>query len=191
MKKPRFVIFHGTGGNPNENWFPWLRNQLASKGFQVDVPTFPTPEGQTLTNWKAAFLNQIASVTDNMILIGHSMGVGMILRVLEETEQSVQAVFLVSGWDGLLGSSEFDPLIESFYTKPFDYTRIRQQIRAGFAYHGDDDPYVPLQMAQDLAHNLGIDLTVIPEGGHLNPEQGYLEFPRLLQDLENFVTEVI
>ena len=46
--KSDIFIFHGTGGYPKENWFPWLKQQLEIKGFNVTVPQFPTPEGQSV-----------------------------------------------------------------------------------------------------------------------------------------------
>ena len=48
-------IFHGTGGYPEENWFPWLKRELESLDYKVIVPQFPTPENQTLENWFAIF----------------------------------------------------------------------------------------------------------------------------------------
>ena len=48
-------LIHGAYGNPNENWFPWLKKQLENKRNKVIIPTFPTPEGQTLENWNKIF----------------------------------------------------------------------------------------------------------------------------------------
>ena len=45
------IIIHGTYGNPDENWFPWLKIELEKIGYQVYVPTFPTPENQNLEAW--------------------------------------------------------------------------------------------------------------------------------------------
>lgn len=47
----KFVIIHGSYGNPTENWFPGLAKSLRNEGSEVLIPIFPTPEGQTLFNW--------------------------------------------------------------------------------------------------------------------------------------------
>jgi predicted alpha/beta hydrolase family esterase len=41
-------IIHGSYGNPDENWFPWLKKELEQEGHKVFVPKFPTPEDQSL-----------------------------------------------------------------------------------------------------------------------------------------------
>ena len=48
-------IFHGTGGYPEENWFPWLKRELESLDCKAIVPQFPTPQNQTLENWLKVF----------------------------------------------------------------------------------------------------------------------------------------
>ena len=39
MKK--VVIIHGANGSPEENWFPWLKKELETKGIEVIIPQFP------------------------------------------------------------------------------------------------------------------------------------------------------
>ncbi len=44
-------IFHGTGGNPQGNWFPWLKKKLEQKHCQVLVLKFPNPETPSFIAW--------------------------------------------------------------------------------------------------------------------------------------------
>src|SRR5450631_4394401 len=37
----RAIIFHGTGGHPEYCWYPWLGQQLAGRGYAVDIPHYP------------------------------------------------------------------------------------------------------------------------------------------------------
>jgi uncharacterized protein len=181
----RVVIIHGTGGNPEINWLPWLARELRMRGLVVIVPQFPTPEGQSLNNWCSAWTEQVGSITSDMILVGHSMGCGMILRLLEDSAVPVTAAFLVSGWTGLLNNPDFDPLIESFFVDPFNWPVIRKNAGPVTMYHGDNDPYVPLDLGQELASNIGAELKVIPNGGHLNAASGFVKFNMLLTDIVN------
>jgi len=177
------IIIHGTRGSPEENWFPWLAQELRKDSLQVSVPRFPTPEGQSLENWRRVFAEEFNSLDSQTVLVGHSIGVAMALRLLEASSSPVKGSFLVSGWHGLLNLPEFDPLIESFFREPFDYEGIGRKYGYCKMYHGSNDPYVPVKMGKELADQLGVPLEVISGGGHLSAESGYTEFPGLLSDI--------
>ena len=49
MKKA--YIFHGWQGNSQENWLPWLKEQLEKEGFKVIVPDFPDSDNPDLESW--------------------------------------------------------------------------------------------------------------------------------------------
>jgi len=186
----RAVLFHGTYGTPESNWLPWLSAELSSLGVSSQLPLFPTPENQSLLNWFSAFEQQVGSLSEDMILIGHSMGCGMILRLLERSETSVEATFLVSGWTGLLDLPDFDPLIESFFVDRFDWQAIRARAGSIFTYHGDDDPYVPLDLGKQLAGELGVVPMILPGGGHINSESGFDQFSQLLSDVRGYLNHI-
>lgn len=171
-------IFHGAYGSPNENWIPWLKQQLSSK-HTVHTPHFPTPHGQTLQNWKTEFGNQDVR---NALLIGHSIGATFILSMLEEQETA--HAILVSGFTGALNNPAFDNLNSSFMHE-FNWTTIQENCRDIVCIHGEHDPYVPMDKALSLAHNLNAPLITIPQGKHLNADAGYTTFPELLQEIHS------
>jgi predicted alpha/beta hydrolase family esterase len=179
----KFVIVHGSFGHPRENWFPWLAGELRRRGQLVWVPAFPTPKGQDLATWRAAFAEQVGRLEPDMILIGHSLGAAFLLRLLEDAAQPVAGAFLVSGFVGPVGHPVFDALNASFFETPFPWDRIRTRAPLRRVYHGDSDPFVPMEMARGLAGHLECPLTVIEKGGHLNALTGYVKFERLLADL--------
>jgi uncharacterized protein len=180
----RVVIVHGSFGSPEENWFPWLSRKIDHLGYKVIVPRFPTPEGQNLTKWKEVFREQVGSLDEHTILIGHSVGVAFVLNLLEDKDAvPVTATFLVAGFLGELGLPEFDPIISTFCCKEFDWQRIKHNAGALTVLAGDNDPYVPLPKGQDIADALSVPLTIVPGGGHLNAEFGYTTFPLLERKL--------
>ncbi len=188
MKKTiRAVMIHGAYGSPQENWFPWLLAELKSQGLDAYLPGFPTPEGQTLDAWRDVFVERVGRLDDSTILIGHSLGVGFILNLLEEAESPVLGCFLVSAFVGLLGLPEFDAVNASFVDRKFDWQRIKRNAGHVRVYNGDNDPYVPLSRGADIATHLGVNLQVIKGGGHINASAGYTTFPRLLGDVLDLV----
>jgi predicted alpha/beta hydrolase family esterase len=59
-----------------------------------------------------------------------------------------------------------------------------------YKYNSDNDQYVPLQKGSELADNLGVELMVVKNGGHLNADSGFTEFPQLLDDIRSLLEGV-
>jgi hypothetical protein len=178
----RAIIIHGAYGNPEENWFPWLKAELEKLGLEVAAPKFPTPEGQNLQNW----LRLLGKITPDTILIGHSIACSFVLNILEK--QKAKAAFLVAGWVGSLGDPAFDDINRTFF-KEFDWTAIRNNCPRITLYGSDNDPYVPLEKERQLAKNLGIELKLVKGAGHFNKKAGYLQFQLLLNDIKEVLKQ--
>lgn len=182
-RQGRVVIVHGTLGHPNENWFPWLSQTVRQLGADATVPELPTPERQSLPEWIAAFDSQVGQLDGETILVGHSLGAAFVLRLLERLRTPVRAAYLVSAFIGPLGLSQFDPLNVSFFVNPFDWKRIRSRSQRFRLFHGDDDPYVPVDRAREVAIGCQAELTLIEGGGHLNSAAGFIQFEPLFEEI--------
>ncbi|MFC1655363.1 RBBP9/YdeN family alpha/beta hydrolase [Patescibacteria group bacterium] len=181
---PTTFIFHGVGGSPQENWFPWLKEQLEDLDQQVIIPQFPTPEGQTLENWLNVLDQYKEDINEDAILIGHSLGVPFALNVLERYK--VKAAFLVSGFYGK-ADNQFDPGMVTFAQREFDWEKIKSNCEYFYVFHSDNDPYIKLEKAEKLAEKLEIDVTLVPGAGHINQSSGYTEFDILLSKIKEIV----
>lgn len=179
---PTAFIFHGTGSKPTENWFPWLAQALEADGYTVIVPQFPTPENQSAQTWLATMEIYQNDIGADTIFIGHSIGATFALHLLEH--YSIKARFFVAGFIDSLNNPQFDPLIKTFVEYNFDWATIRSHSKSFSVFHSDNDPYVPIELAEHLATKLQTDLTLIPQGGHLNATTGYREFPLLLERIQ-------
>lgn len=178
--------FHGTGGYPQENWFPWLKGELEAKGLEVFVPQFPTPKGQSLAAWLEVLKPLEEKITEDTILIGHSLGGIFTLRLLERLKKPVKAVFLVGTPIGIrpLKNYESDNAFSGFN---FDWGKIKSNARNFTVYHSDNDPYVSLGNGEELAKHLGVNLIFIPNAGHFNKAAGYTTFPDLLSKMQSVI----
>ena len=181
----KIFIFHGSFGHPQENWFPWLKSELEKMGHQVIIPQFPTPEGQTLNKWMEVFDKYISQVDTDTIFVGHSTGVPFILSVLEQLKVNIKRVYLVSGFVNLINHETFDPLIETFVEKEFDWAKINKNCAKFVIYHSDNDPYVPINSAHEFADKLGVNVNIVSNAGHINEESGYIKFDLLLENIKS------
>lgn len=182
MKKT-VLIFHGTGGHPQENWFPWLKEKLEKKGCTVFVPAFPTPKGQSLEAWLKVLGSYKKNIDENTIMIGHSLGGLFLLRVLEELPHPLKAAFFVAAPIGIKPIKNFEGDQAFSGNFSFDWKNIKHKAKYFEVFHSDNDSYVSLENGQQLAENLGAKLTLVPHAGHFNTTVGYLEFKLLLEKL--------
>ena len=174
-----FFIIHGVYGNPQENWFPWLKAELEKKGFEVIVPKFPTPINQSLESWLRVIKKFEDKINEETILIGHSLGAAFILNYLEQTNKKIKSAFLVAGYHKLL-DNKFKELNKTFVDKEFDWKKIKKNCNKFFVFGSDNDEYISLEITKELAKNLDAELKIIHNGGHLNKKAGYDKFPELL-----------
>ena len=154
----RAIILHCWGGNSESNWFPWLKKELENKGFEVFCPDLPDSQNPKQDGW----LNEAMKLEydENTILIGHSLGSVLIMRLLEKVK--VKAVYLVAGFDEHLGIPE----IMNFFKEPFDYEKIKSNTDKIVMLSSDNDPYIPLEHAQELSKKLDCGLIIFEKMNH-------------------------
>jgi predicted alpha/beta hydrolase family esterase len=180
-------IFHGTGGNPESNWFPWLKGELEKKGVPVFVPQFQDPrENHYLEDWLKVLKKYEQRIDEQTILVGHSLGGLFLLRVLERLNHPVAAAFFVAAPVGVKPILYYDS-DEKFSGFEFEWDKIKGKANNFFVYHSNNDPYVSLGNGELLAKQLGVQLTMIPNAGHLNAESGYTKFYKLLKDVNGIL----
>ncbi len=175
----KVFLIHGAYGNPNENWLPWLKVELEKLNCEVIVPTFPTPVGQSIENWREVF--EKYSVDEETIMVGHSLGPAFILDILEHNK--LEAAFFVAGFISKLFLEDFDPINATFY-RQFEWDKIKENCKIFEIFHADNDPYVPINRAQEIANALGVKVEIIKNAGHFNAKAGYTTFPLLLEKIK-------
>jgi uncharacterized protein len=182
MPKKDVIIIHGTMGSPEGNWFPWLKSQLGND-YNVYIPQFPTPENQSKENWCAALRDQAPIFGKDTILIGHSIGATLIMHILEMVKEPVHKSIFVCPVIDEVENPTYAVLNKTFIEKmpDFDWLTMSNNMGDCTIFMCDDDPYVPHWHAEGLQDQIGGELIVIKNGGHLNSESGYTEFEELLE----------
>jgi predicted alpha/beta hydrolase family esterase len=178
-------IFHGTEGYPEENWFPWLKQELEKLNYSVFVPQFPSPPmaPSKISEWFEVLRNYEKNINKETVLIGHSLGGVFTLRILEKLKQPVKAAVLVGTPIGVQPILNYER-DSSFSSFSFDWKSIKKKARYFLVFQSDNDPYVSLGNGQELAKNLNIKLNFVPNAGHFNSKAGYTRFDLLLEKIK-------
>ncbi|OGI83948.1 hypothetical protein A2997_00015 [Candidatus Nomurabacteria bacterium RIFCSPLOWO2_01_FULL_36_10b] len=165
--KTAFII-HGSYDAPDCDWYPWLKGELEKSGYTVYVPTFPTPEHQSLLSWMSVFEQYIKNVTSETIFIGHGAGCAFILRIIEKLETPIKAVFFVTPFIEELPHQGLNLVNVTFFSTEFSWKNIHERVHDGIIFASNDDPYVPLELSQHVADLLGFPLIMLEGRGHFS-----------------------
>lgn len=180
------LILHGAGNDSTGNWFPWLKSELEKKGFKVWVPDLPNSNTPDANEWlKTIFSNKDWQFNKESVLIGHSAGATLILRILEKLENlKIDKAILVSAPVELGNNPKWHQFRKSLVENGFDWQKIKKSAKNFYFIHSDNDPYdCGEDQGRIMQRNLGGELIIKKGQGHFNLEQGeeYHQFPFLLQ----------
>ncbi len=186
--KKEVLIFHGTEGYPEENWFPWLKGVLEGKSVKTSVPQFPSPKDlpAKVDEWFQVLKDYQKSFNEDTIIVGHSLGGVFLLKILEKLDKPIGTAVFVGTPIGVKPILNYDR-DKSFAGFDFDWEKIKKNARNFIVYQSDDDPYVGLANGEELARNLGVKLSFIPGAGHFNTKAGYTKFEDLQKKLESLL----
>lgn len=184
------LLLHGTDGNAQSNWFPWLANELTTAGWRVWVPNLPQAHEPNIARYnKYIFANIPWEFNDQTVIIGHSSGAVETLGLLQElpNDTVIKQAILVGSFKDDLGW----PNLGGLFEKPFDFEAIQRHAQSFLFIHSDDDPYCPLDHAKYLSEKLHGKLMVIPGQKHFSVEtdEKYIKFPLLAEILLDKISE--
>ncbi len=175
------LLLHGTNGDSQSNWLPWLHRMLEKLGYTVWTPNLPQANKPNIQKYNLyIFSNKDFEFNSETIIIGHSSGAVAILGLLEAlpSKTKVKACYLVGSLKNDLG---WDALSELF-VNPFDFSKIKLRSRFWYFIHSDNDPFCPLEHAQYLHTHIGGDLMILPGQQHFTINtygESYTKFPYL------------
>jgi len=187
----RVFIIHGWGGFPQEAWFPWLKQQLETKGIAVQVLLMPDSETPRIDTWVTFLAQQIGQPDADTYLVGHSIGVQTILRYLETINTTIGGVLAVAGFYKLIPGSLEGPreeeIAKPWLDIPIDNKKVKQNVSKVTAIFSDNDPFVGLDNVDIFINNLGAEIVVLKGKGHMGASEGFKEIPEILTEVEKMI----
>ena len=185
----RVFIIHGWEGNPNNAWFPWLKKELETRGFEVNAPAMPDPDEPNRGAWVNALIQVVGTPNKETYLIGHSIGCKAIMRYLESLSDDVQmgGIIFVASWLTLTNMEERTDdekrVLKDWNTLPYNFSKIKQIGNKFVAIFSDDDPDVPLENTKVFEKEFGAKIIIESEKGHFSDDAGVFELPIVLEEL--------
>lgn len=184
--KNNYLIIHGSFSSPFSNWIPWLRKEIENKGIEnVYTPDFPSGVGyQNYDNWSNLLKTYVDAgiINENTIIFAHSIAPVFISKFLITNKIKVNRLVFVCGFNNYLGiNDEYDAVNKTMYLD--NLSDIKNYCDDIICFYSKNDPYVKYDVEKSFADTVATKQVIIEEGGHLNAEAGYLEFPDLLKYL--------
>lgn len=170
MKKEKTaIIVHRWDGKPKDDWYPSLKKELQSKGYRVLVPQMPNTSEPSMHAWIAKLNEIIPSPSEEMIVIGHSIGCQTILRWMSmlSSKKKVGKVVLIAPWTKLkFVEKEAVEIARPWIETPIAWEMARAHATAFTCVFSDDDPYVAVGQANIFRKKLGAVTLIEKKKGH-------------------------
>ncbi len=186
----RAVFLHGTDGNPEELWWPWLRGEFEKLGYEVYAPLLPnnhTPDRFAYSE----FLRKSGWDFKDNILIGHSSGATTVLNLLhEDWLPPISASVLVGLFlnEQLLQKKSpdwYDPSqFNNLFLSDYSSDNLIKKCKQFYFVHGSNDPYCNIEDAKKLCTKVNGTFLEIPNGHHLAGSSGITEIPEMINGLK-------
>ncbi|HNQ30887.1 MAG TPA: alpha/beta hydrolase [Candidatus Woesebacteria bacterium] len=174
------IILHGISSKPTDFWFPYVGEQLRSRGYNVWTPNLPQPDAPDI-DVVVPFLLQNGTFTSETVVIGHSSGASLILALLEKLSSSVDCALLVAGFverGGTRPKEAVKPTVDSYA-----WDKIRGNAHRIFIINSVNDPWgCDETQGRIMFDRLGGTM-ITNHDGHMGSQyysQPYREFPLLL-----------
>lgn len=179
--KRRVFIIHGWGGGPEGGCFPWLKNKLEEKGFEVIAPQMPNTEFPVIEKWAKYLSELVGGPDENTYFVGHSIGCQAIMRYLQTIDRKVGGAVFIADWFVLenLDEEEFE-IAKPWLENPIDFEKLRKFSDNYVEIISDNDPYGGFEENRKIfSEKLGAKIIVLNNAGHV--EQPKL--PAVLEEL--------
>lgn len=188
MSKSSVYIIHGFMATPSDHWFQWLKEQLEERGMLVKVLALPDSSSPDPVAWQKTLSEKIDRLNENTFFVAHSLGGISLLTYLEDrlSNKSIGGLVLVSGFTSPL---EELPQLNGFLDHKVDFEEITRSIPKRVVFGSPQDSIVPYELTESVARDLDADLYPIVGAGHFLADDGYDEFPQLLDELLKMISK--
>ena len=162
----RTLILHGWGGSDHPHWQSELASQIAKNYGTVSFPLLDNCHFPSKNRW----IKQVKKLLEEFkpdTVVCHSLANTLWFWLCQEEEMvEVERLFMVSP----PGLSTEEQTIKTFFPCEIPSDPYAKDIELIVS---DNDPWIELDEAQNMAKSIGANYTVIENAGHINADSGY------------------
>ncbi len=120
---------------------------------------------------------------ERLVFVGHSLGNLYILHIMEKyPTMLLDSSFFVAPFLRYLGTDwRIEEVNETFYKTDFDFADLNTRLGRTYGLYGDNDPYVPVDIALEFMQKVRASAIENRGAGHMNDESGFGDFPLLYE----------
>ena len=153
----RFVILHGKGSSSKDNFYAWLRKELENRGFEVQVPNLPGQDEPDDLK-QAEFVKNNCTLDEQTVIIGHSFGGVLALRLLEQDIKINRAILIATPFSGKFLDGKLRATVTAAVQKGFDFGAIKKHSFGFTLLYDQGDLIVPMSDGEELAKKIGFGI---------------------------------
>jgi Predicted esterase of the alpha/beta hydrolase fold len=162
------------GGGPNDNWFPYLKDELEKLDISVVASEFPDNILARESYW-IPFLKNVLHGDKNTILVGHSSGAIAAMRFAENNE--LLGSVLVGAYHTDLGLPT--EVQSEYFNRPWNWEAIVNNQKWIIQFAAVNDPWIPIEEARFVHDKLHTEYHESLDQGHFGGDYQKLNFPEL------------
>lgn len=182
----RAFIVHRWSGEPDTDWYPWVKAELEKRGFEVTVPLMKGPDEPDIDTWVGHLADVVGEVDSETYFIGHSIGCQTIMRFLESQEEVAGGAVFVAGWFTLenLEDKETEAVAKPWMEIPIDLKKLKKVLPTSTLIISDNDPYGAFELNKKKFAELGSEIITLKKAGHITGYNGFSELPQVVEAIK-------
>ena len=174
--KQKVLLLHGWGGSDFPHWQSWLAGEIAKDYGTVSFPRLGDPELPSKDVWMSELKIHLKEFKPDVVIC-HSLANTLWFHMCnDENIPEIKKLFLVAPPSM---ECNIEELKEFFPVKPPRNLYAKDVL----LITSTNDPYMTTDEAQNLQKELNVNMKVIDNGGHINADSNFGEWPWILEEL--------
>ncbi|MDP2692409.1 MAG: leucine--tRNA ligase [bacterium] len=152
-KKYEYIFIHGYGGDSESNYFPKLKLDLEALGHKVIAFDLPNTETPNVCE-QMEFLLENIKITDSTVILAHSLGGAVAMKMLEHENIKVAKVILSDCFFEPKFVDVACPAVENSCDWNFDFEKLKTLADEYVVVSDNNCPIIPREHSENLAKQL-------------------------------------